>query len=421
MKKYLSLIWAVLLLSACHHHDDPEDKTARRTVLVYMAAENNLVSFSNDDLDEMKTGSLLLNDDQNLIVYVDQAGSSTTPYMARVKNGLLVDTLFMPEGIAADPTVLGRAVSNARQYYPAKSYGLVLWGHASGWLISESDTISVAQSRAYGGSTGNGSSSGSGKYWMNIPQMASSLSRAMGSDQFEFIFADCCNMGCVEVAYELRDVTRYLIASPAEIPDMGAPYDLNVPDMFNESNTFYRQLVDNYYSYYLDVYDTKGTSYYNRNIYDLRGYSVPLSVIDTQELDGLASATAKLLATISDKVSTTGSLALDNIVYYGLYGGYRYCYDASHVLQQNVSTAEFSTWKSAFDKAVPYHRYSNKWMTNYSSLMTAMESFSTTEAEAGCVSMFFPGSTYRSLSPNWNTAIQTYKWNSVIRWQQYGW
>ena len=49
---------------------------------------------------------------------------------------------------------------------------------------------------------------------MNITQMA----RAMkGLPKLDYIFADCCNMMCAEVAYELKDATRYLIGSPAEI------------------------------------------------------------------------------------------------------------------------------------------------------------------------------------------------------------
>ena len=94
-------------LCACHQNDDPEDRISQRTVIVYMAAENNLSSYAYDDLEEMKEGSRKLSDLQNLIVYVDRANATTTPYLARVKDGALVDTLYMPEGVAADPSVLG--------------------------------------------------------------------------------------------------------------------------------------------------------------------------------------------------------------------------------------------------------------------------------------------------------------------------
>ena len=39
----------------------------------------------------------------------------------------------------------------------------------------------------------------------------------------------------------MRNVTDYIIASPAEIPNVGAPYDKVVPDMFDTSDDFYKK------------------------------------------------------------------------------------------------------------------------------------------------------------------------------------
>ena len=56
---------------------------------------------------------------------------------------------------------------------------------------------------------------------------------------------NCCNFMCLEVLYELRNVTDYIIGSPAEIPDQGAPYDEIVPDMFADGR-FYTSIIDKY-------------------------------------------------------------------------------------------------------------------------------------------------------------------------------
>ena len=32
-----------------------------------------------------------------------------------------------------------------------------------------------------------------------------------------------------------------------------------------------------------------------------------------------------------------------------------------------------------------------------------------------------PQKSYSSTTPNWNSAIQQYQWNSLIQWSQYGW
>lgn len=426
MKKILIAICLLSGLTSCHHDDDtPEDNTARRTVLVYMAAENNLSRFATEDLEEMKTGSLKLAEDQNLIIYVDKAGSLTTPYIVRAKNGEMVDTIFMKEALSADPTTLQDVIQYTREHFPAKSYGLLLWGHASGWLVSTKDSISrtrgssILEPKAYGGATGNNSSSSSGNYWMNIVPMAKAIQNGMGSDHLSFIFGDCCSFGCLEVAYELRNVTDYVIGSPAEVPDMGAPFDLIVPDMFIETDNFYAKIIDHYFDYYLDIFKNN-PQYYNKKVGDLAGYSVPLAVVKTSGLDNLAYATSTLLGTIAEKVSTSGSLDLDKVMYYAI-SQKKYSYDMYHVFKKNTSAADFDTWKAAFLQAVPYRLFSMKWMTEISSLRNEMENFDATKDDCGVVSMFFPSTYYNGTNPNWNKAIQQYQWNNVIHWEQYGW
>lgn len=424
MKKYLIALSLLTTLWSCHRdhedNDDPKSTTARRTVLVYMAAENNLNFSAESDLTEMKTGSRSLAKDQNLIVYVDMATSQTTPYLARVKGGELVDTIYMEESLTADPAVLEKVLRTVRKNYPAKSYGLVLWGHASGWLISN-DSVAYAQSRAYGGDTGDNSSSGAGRYWMNIPSMAEGIARGMGSDKFRYVFGDCCSFACMEVAYELRNVTDYIIGSPAEIPDAGAPYDLLISGLFADDERFHEQIVDDYYNYYLQKYKDSPGRYYNLASGDLAGYSVPLTVIKTSELENLANATAQLLTTVADRLSYPGSIDLTGVTYYAKYGNYSYSYDMQQVLKMNTIATDYENWQDTFNRACPYRLYSQRWITAYSRLASDMPDFDAEGTDCGVVSMFFPSTGYSGTIPNWNNAIQRFQWNNIIRWQQYGW
>lgn len=100
MKKILLMICALTLLVACSQDDDVNQVKplvkARRTVLVYAAAENNLNSFLDENLTNMKKGSLQLNDDQNLVVYVNRAQETNPCYLARIYQGELVDTVLCP-------------------------------------------------------------------------------------------------------------------------------------------------------------------------------------------------------------------------------------------------------------------------------------------------------------------------------------
>ena len=69
----------VLLLTACSssssHQEEPpisEDELADCTVMVYMVADNNLSSYAEKDLEEMKVGmSNVKNSNVHLLVYID--------------------------------------------------------------------------------------------------------------------------------------------------------------------------------------------------------------------------------------------------------------------------------------------------------------------------------------------------------------
>lgn len=416
MKYFFMSLFLLVTLCACQQDNDLETVQSTRTVIVYMAGENNLSNNAGSDLEEMKAGSVNLTNQQNLIVYVDRAYAKTTPYLARVKNGELCDTVYMPEGVAADPDVMERVIRKAKQLYPADSYGLVLWGHCSGWLIKNSEYSSGNATRAYAGSNNDNTANGCGKYWMNIPQMSSALTRAMGADKFDFIFGDCCCFASIEVAYELRNITNYVIGSPAEVPDTGGPFEKLVPAMFNSSSQFYQYIIDSYFDAYLDVW----------------GYSIPLAAISTSQIENLVYATADILHSMPEKVSSDGNLDLEHITFYGVYSdinngiyhfSYVYSYDMCSVLKKNAAPSDYEAWLQAFQQAVPYHRHSNRWLTVFNSLQLSMELgyFKDDAKNCGDVGMFFPNTLFYSTSPNWNKAIQLYQFNDIINWQQYGW
>lgn len=420
-----------VLLTACGDDDTPApqpkpvEEKAERTILVYMAAENNLTRYATDDLNEMKSGSLELNDRQKLIVYVDQADINRPPYLARVKDGELCDTIYYQETSTADPATLEEVLRQTITDNPANSYGLILWGHASGMLISP-DSIPYSRSRAYGGDTDNNSTGSPGNTWMNIPPMGRALRNALGSERLAFIMADCCSFVSVETAYELRQVCDYLVGSPAEIPDAGAPYQKIVPALFSNSNDYLHQAIDAYYDYYIDEYRAHPTTYRNLTSGDLNGFSVPLISVKTAKMEPLAAATATLLSTIAEKLTPPDTIEHEvidysGLTYYAMNKSYRFAYDIKQLMKHNTDPADFAIWEETFNQAVDYSRHSTKWFTAFNLLAQDMLKFETDGEDFGVLSIFVPKTDYISTHPNWNTAIQQYQWNDIVLWQQYGW
>ena len=200
------------------------------------------------DLEEIKEGSRHLSAADNLIVFVRSYMDTDIPWLARICNGQVTDRVSLTDlGIrstdglmrASDPMVMEGAMRYVFDRYPAAAghYGLVLWGHGTGWLINNEVKTGT---RAYGVDTGNHEEFKKG-LWINIPTLAEVLSRM---PHLKYIMGDCCNLMCLENLYELRHACDYIIGSPAEIPVQGAPYDQIVPDLFADGQ-FYTSIIDN--------------------------------------------------------------------------------------------------------------------------------------------------------------------------------
>ena len=423
---------AMVGLSSCSHDDDekPDPWTvgkAERTILVYMAGENNLSSngFLSSDLVELLSGSLQLTDKQRLLVFIDSLGNGSNNGYPRIvefhggKSYLVKQ--YTEDFYACDPTCFHDVLQTMIKSAEADSYGLVLWGHANGWLV-EKDSLAENQAesrRAYGLDYGADGEQ-TGWKWMNITQMAHALE---GLPHFDFIFADCCNMMCAEVGYELRHATTYLMGSPAEIPGPGAPYQIMVPLMYKNDAELYQGIIDAYYDFYLN---TPPLSFHNGDSGDLRGYSVPLSVIDTRYIDELAAETQTILDSFMMDYTYPTTIDMStkrarSVTYYWYFSAPIFC-DMREFLESKAPADAFSKWDEVFSKAVPYHRTSAQWMTTSAPLEYRFSSFDAQQTTCGCVSMYIPMmSGYNSSPYYYNSTCMNMSWNHVVDWQRFGW
>lgn len=420
MKKLLIAICAVAMLAACHKDDTEENEVkADRTVLVYISGECSLWDYIDYDMDEMKIGSLSIGNN-NLLVYVDNATTGEIPWLARINKGQITDSVSFTEIakvmnldpaeslVKGDPysseaQVMEGVLRYAFQKFPSKNndYGLVLWGHGSGWLIKDSiPYTAMARQKAYGIDNGRNDkqygSADNGK-WLNIPSMAKLLSKL---PHLSFIFCDCCNMMCLEVAYELRNVTDYLIGTPAEIPGVGAPYNTVVPAMF-EKTTFWKSIVDYYFK------QRAG------------GFDVPLSVIQTNGMENLANATKTVLKNSASKIGEGYPNTSGLIYYYYDSSSHQVFFDANDFILKYADTNEYNSWKQVLDKTVIYKKMATSWMINKNSWPNYYGNyFTVTEEKYGGVSMFVP--TYIQQTTD-NKDIQQMQWYKAAGYNEIGW
>ena len=427
MNRIILFFISLLLFSACDKNEDPsptptpEPTQAERTVLIYLSGENNLTqdsqfpgeSYMDFDMEEILEGSYKLNNNQHLICFIDSVGKDNKPYFIEVANGKAKEVYrYESDFYASDPAKFREVLQYTIDNYPAKEYGLVLWGHASGWIVHNDSVPNVLKARevtrGFGKDEGwdtNGSSK-----WMNITQMAQALETI---PKLKFIFADCCNFMCAEVGYELRNCAEYLIGSPAEIPGEGAPYHLMIEKLFSTSPSFYNDICNCYYDYFIEAYTDP-----DYRDWDLAGYSVPLSTFRLDQMENLADATKQLMKTFMPQYPE--QLDLTNLPYY-FFNDRRVLYDMKTVFKKYAPESDYNKWLKVFNTAVPYQAYSLKWMSIFSTIRNDFDIFPQDTSLWGSVSMFFPQANYSNCYFGYNERIRKLQWYNAVDWPSYGW
>lgn len=242
MKKSNLLLFPVIIflpffLFACGSSsgDDGGDSesSAEWTYMVYMGADNDLADYGMEDINEMeKVGST---DKVNIVVQaefspleIEDVTTDTLRFHIRKDNdpdSIRFDTATAINNVdMADPASLTDFIAWARKKYPAKHYALVLWSHGGGWKDKNADNNVYSVRGAIQDDTSDTA--------MSLPDIATAVRNS--GVYFDLINFDACLMGMYEVAYELKDLTDYMVFSEAGIPGSGYPYDSILADLIAE-------------------------------------------------------------------------------------------------------------------------------------------------------------------------------------------
>lgn len=271
-----------LIVSSCRDEPvapEPQLSAVDRTVLVYMVADNSLGS-QQSDLDDIKEmvaaaahGDL---GNSRLLVYRSARnadGTSIVNSMFEITSGGQVEVKkYDNSELSVSYARMKRVIADAKAMAPADVYGLILWGHGSGWLQNGVDEPGLS-ALSFGGD--------SRSRWMNI----TTLREVISGEEFDWLYFDCCYMASVEVVYELRDVVDYIVGSATELPGDGMPYDKNLRCLMPRNSDLLQACSNTF-----NLYDTK--------LGDSR--TCTMSLIDTSGLDRLAAVTREIYGLHSD-------------------------------------------------------------------------------------------------------------------------
>lgn len=167
------------------------------------------------------------------------------------------------------------------------------------------------------------------------------LADAMADASFhtEYILFDACYMSSVEVAYELKDVTHYLIASPTEVLSYGFPYITMGKHLLGTPN--YKGIADSFISFYSSYNLPYGT----------------VAVTDCTQLDALAAIAQQINAAAAEQLVPNGVQIMD---------GYSptLFYDLGHLMSlKNAGTVLTAAFAEQLDKTVPYKGHTSQYFT----------------------------------------------------------
>lgn len=295
----VALILPLLALSSCKKEEKQPSEAATPHTLIYYftGTQLSLHFYNNIAAAEVAVRRDVLKDSR-IVCFFQSSDRRKAEVIELVYNNDLCErkvlaTYELPAIMDAEQ--LTYYLNEIMTLAPAESYGLVMAGHATGWVPVNSDPQSSSilsggkrithyishdefwkkqdsgvETRFFGEKYSQTAANA-----FNIPDLAKGLSNT--GVYFDYILFDACLMANVESLYDLRNTARYIIASPCEIMAAGFPYTDIVPLLMKDGGRSHdlAGVCKAFYEHY-------------ENSKSYRSGSVAL--IDCTQLDALASA-----------------------------------------------------------------------------------------------------------------------------------
>ena len=378
IKKTCSLIIATLFIVvgvSCSNGDSPDGPDVPvtpvgQTVFMFFPWSNSLLSDFRRTVEDMQTVVAQRSmKDERIMVFMATSEREAVLFELKKQNGrCLTDTLRRySDRPFTSRQWLTSLFSEVMTLAPASRYGMVVGCHGLAWVpiqgqrnarkklgsqerIDEEDNLYKKERIDKEGEPndlmhfevqGPVTTRFIGGTYPETQIETTDLADAMADAGLhtEYILFDACYMSSVEVAYELKDVTHYLIASPTEVLSYGFPYITMGKHLLGTPN--YKGIVDSFISFYSSYNLPYGT----------------VAVTDCTQLDALAAIAQQINAADAEQLVPNGVQIMD---------GYSptLFYDLGHLMSlKDAGTVLTAAFAEQLEKTVPYKGHTGQYFT----------------------------------------------------------
>ncbi|HEX9907538.1 MAG TPA: clostripain-related cysteine peptidase [Thermoplasmata archaeon] len=238
------------------------------TLLMYWDADNSL-EFCTEFAMQTWEEALTSNSEVSIVALVDIL-SAEGIWIYDIQDGERNLVTTWEEKNTSDPAVLKEFVQYGMDNFPAEKTMLVVQDHGYGWRgICQDET--------------------NGDVLMPIDGLAASLREVKaenGDKGVDLLAFDACNMGTIEVAYELRGAASYMVASQTMVPFDGLPYEMFITDLMEDPSIGPAALAENIVYEYVEYYSSK------RGYHHIMKYSqdfATIAAIDLSKMDDVGT------------------------------------------------------------------------------------------------------------------------------------
>lgn len=347
-----------------------ETPNLRRVFVLFSFGYNNLSYDLNEDIEEMIKGALPeYGLDKNVVLVLRHGTAKNSNYSLPsspvlthfyTRNGNIVrDTLkvYSDTTVASRKSLVNDVLTIAKNRFPAQSYGMLISSHGTGWAPQGYCYSPKDKTSSSIWSLNTSGYDGPEKYHQDRPLLKSIGAHYNGSAarsveieipdleeaipmHLDYILFDACFMGCVEVAYELRDKCDQICFSQTEVLAGGMDYKNLLSVLFNHDDIDLTACAENYFNMYKDA-----------SLSWMR--SATVSVVDCTKLDPLAETVAKLSEKIRAMAATTSRHSVQGYFqprydrYHGIF------YDLEDIVAKSGATEEeLAELRAALDECV---------------------------------------------------------------------